>query len=123
MKRNGNNKIKLIHKIGLRQVLAIDSSQELAQFGLLLVLERMQDVLHAALLHKLVQRHYATDRQAPPQALVKGILPMKMVIGTGHLKQALTADVLFALDKTAVTPAAIARVNQRKKILQNGVAC
>jgi len=101
--------------------MSVNSSEHFAELGLLLILECVKDLLDAALLREFVKSHNLFYRQPPPEFPVKGIVMVKVIIRLWHLKKTLSADELFALDKTVQTSPAVTRIKEGNEILDNSV--
>ena len=78
-------------------------------------------MLHPALFYKLEKGHYVPHRQAVPEFQIKGVVMLKVIIGSGHLKETLGADQFLALHQCIMAPATIAGIKKRDKILQYAV--
>ena len=81
----------------------------------------MKDLLDAALLDKLEQRHHMLYRQASAKLLKKGIITVQVIIRSRHLEQTLGTYQLFAFDKAVKASPAIPRIKQGDEILENSV--
>jgi hypothetical protein len=108
-------------KVSVKEVFAVNPAQHFAELRLLLVLKRMEKVLHPARFHKLEECHNVLNRQAAAELAIERIVVLKMIVGLRHLQQALGADKILTFDKVIQASPAVTRVEQRDEILENSV--